>query len=161
MIFFLLQLVSLTVDGDPLQPMGCVGRYTSHVIFLMHFAHNHTVHITLHGSRRTTQCVCARASFHLHVIHDVCLIVRWLFPRSVLLLLLSVVCLFSSLSYLYSAQHFISNVNSVEGNNRCAFAQRGVLPPWRKTILPQNEQAGRGPDMAQKVFWICEAENGT
>ena len=43
-------------------------RYTSDVIFLMHFAHNHTVHITLHGSS-----VCMRASFHLHVIHDVCL----------------------------------------------------------------------------------------
>ena len=36
-----------------------------------------------------------RASFHLHVIHDVCLIVCWFLPRSVLLLFLSVVCLFS------------------------------------------------------------------
>ena len=46
--------------------------------FLMHFAHNHTVHITLHGSSRATQRVCVRASFHLHVVHDVCLSVRWL-----------------------------------------------------------------------------------
>ena len=36
------------------------------------------MHITLHGSRRTTQRVCVRASFHLHVIHDVCLSVCWL-----------------------------------------------------------------------------------
>ena len=36
------------------------------------------MHITLHGSRRATQRVCVRASFHLHVIHDVCLSVRWL-----------------------------------------------------------------------------------
>ena len=40
---------------------------------------------------------------------------------------LSVVYLFSSSIYLCSAQHFISNVNSVEGINRCVFAQRGVL----------------------------------
>ena len=35
--------------------------------------------ITLDGSRRATHCVCVRASFHLHVIHDMCLSVRWLF----------------------------------------------------------------------------------
>ena len=29
---------------------------------------------------------------------------------------------------MHSDQHFLSNVNSVEGNTRCAFAQRGVLP---------------------------------
>ena len=50
-----------------------VDRYTSHVIFLMHFYTQSDVHITLHGSRRATQRVCARASFHLHA-HDVCLI---------------------------------------------------------------------------------------
>ena len=55
-----------------------VDRHTSHVIFLMQFSHLITK-ITLHGSRRATQCVCVRASFHLHVIHDVCLSVRWLF----------------------------------------------------------------------------------
>ena len=33
----------------------------------------------MHGSRRATQRVCMRASFHLHAIHDVCVIVRWLF----------------------------------------------------------------------------------
>ena len=36
-VTFFLQLVSFTVDGDPLYPTGCVHRYTSHVIFLMHF----------------------------------------------------------------------------------------------------------------------------
>ena len=52
-----------------------VDRYASHVIFLMYFALNHTVHVTLHVSRRATHCVCSVYSFHLHVIHDVCLIV--------------------------------------------------------------------------------------
>ena len=60
-----------------------------------HFSHAfctlNYMHITLHGSRRATRCVCVRVSFHLHVIHDVCLIVRWLLPRSVFLLFLSVV----------------------------------------------------------------------
>ena len=50
-------------------------RYTSHFIFLMRFKHNHTVHITLDGSR-PLNVVCVSASFHLHVIHDVCLSVR-------------------------------------------------------------------------------------
>ena len=68
-------------------------------------------------------CLCSARSFHPHVIHDVCLIIRWLLPRSVLLLFLSVVYLFSSLSYLYSHQHFISNFNSVEGINHCAFTR--------------------------------------
>ena len=68
-------------------------------------------------------CLCSAHSFHLHAIHDVCLIVCWLRPRSVLLWFLSVVYLFSSLSHLHSVQHFISNVSSVEGNIRCAFAQ--------------------------------------
>ena len=44
----------------------------------MHFHTQSDVHITLHGSRRATQRVCVRASFHLHVIHDVCLSVRCL-----------------------------------------------------------------------------------
>ena len=56
----------------------------------------------------------------------------------VILLFLSFVYFFSSLSYLYSDQHFHSNVNSVEGINRCAFAQWGVLLPCRNTILSQD-----------------------
>ena len=75
------------------------------------------MHTTLHGSRRATQCVYVRVSFHLHVIHDVCLIVCCLRLRSVLLLFLSVVNLFSSLFFLHSDQHY------VEGINHCAFAQ--------------------------------------
>ena len=71
--------------------------------------------------------MCVRASFHLHAIHDVCLIVSLLRPRFVLLLFFSVVYLFSSTLCLHSDQHFLSKVNSVEGINHCAFAQRGVL----------------------------------
>ena len=96
LIFFLFQLVSFTVDGDPLTPTGSVDRYTSHVIFLMHFAR--LVVCILHGSRRAkAQGVSVRVSFHLHVIHDVmCWSVRWSF----LLLFLSFFHLFSSTSSL-------------------------------------------------------------
>ena len=125
-IFFLLQLVSFTIDSDPLEPTVCVDRYTSHVFLLMHFAH--LITCISNCMAQDELCLCACASFHLHAIHDVCLIVCWLRPRSVLLLFLSVVYLFSSTLYLHSAQHFLSNVNSVEGINHCAFAQRGGLP---------------------------------
>ena len=47
----------------------------------------------------------------------------------VILLFLSVVYLFSFLSYLYSDLHSFFHVNSAKGNNRCAFAQWGVLLP--------------------------------
>ena len=95
-------------------------RHFSHAVCTIHF-----MHITLHGSRRATQCVCVRASFHLHAIYDVCLIVRSLSVSSCssFSCFFSVVSLFSSTLYLHSDQPFISNVNSVEGNNRCAFAQ--------------------------------------
>ena len=75
------------------------------------------MHITLHGTKRATQCVCVRASFHLHAIHDVCVCDRPLVvgPRSALLLFLSVVYLFPSALYLYSARHSISNVDNAEG----------------------------------------------
>ena len=82
-----------------------------------HFSHAfctfYYMHITLHRSRRATQCVCVRASFHLHVIHDVCLSVVG--PRSVLLLFLSFVYFFSSTLYLYYAWHSIYNVDNAEG----------------------------------------------
>ena len=77
-------------------------------------------------------CLCSAHSFHLHAIHDVCVIVCWLRPRSVFLLFLSVVYFVSSTLYLHSDQHFLSNANSVEGTNRCALAQRGVLPYGEK-----------------------------
>ena len=54
-------------------------RHFSHAVCTLHY-----MHITLHDSRRATQCVCVRASFHLHFIHDVCLIVRWLSVSSCL-----------------------------------------------------------------------------
>ena len=84
-------------------------------------------------------CLCSAHSFHLHAIHDVCLIVCWLRPRSVLLLFLSVVYLFSSTLYLHSDQHFLSNVNSVEGINHCAFAQRGKMHHGEKPSSHKEE----------------------
>ena len=51
----------------------------------MQFAHSNYMHITLHGSRRATHCVCVCASFYLHAIHDVFLIRPLVVcPRSVL-----------------------------------------------------------------------------
>ena len=47
--------------------------------FLMQFPHFNHMHITLHGSRRAAHSVCVAHSFHLHAIHDVCLIVRCCF----------------------------------------------------------------------------------
>ena len=50
-----------------------------------HFSHAllHTIRCpySQHGPIRATQRVCVRASFHLHVIHDVCLSVRCLSLR--------------------------------------------------------------------------------
>ena len=79
-----------------------------------------SLHISLHAYHtawlKTSHSTCLwRVSFHLHVIHDLCSIVRWLLPRSVLLLFLSVVYLFSSTLYLYSARHSIFNVDTAEG----------------------------------------------
>ena len=65
-----------------------------------------SLHIELHAYHtawlKTSDptCLCSTHSLHLHAINDVCLIVCCLRPRSVLLLFLSVVCLFSTLSYL-------------------------------------------------------------
>ena len=91
----------------------------------MQLAHCHTAWLkTSHPT-----CLYARvipSSCHPRCVFDrpfvVCLFVF------VLLLILSVVYLFSSTLFLHSAQHFISNVNSAEGNNRCATAERVVLP---------------------------------
>ena len=56
----------VAVDGDPLH-RRCVDRsptrHFSHAVCTFNY-----MHITLHGSRRATQCVCVCASFHLHVI---------------------------------------------------------------------------------------------
>ena len=67
----LFQLVSFTVDSDPLYPTGGVNRTPSHAYFLAHsFAHMH-----LHGSRCCSTCLCKKSA-HPHVI--TCLIVRCL-----------------------------------------------------------------------------------
>ena len=61
------------------------GSVCRQILLTRHFSHAvctfNYMHITLHGSRRATQRVCVRASFHLHVIHDVCLSVRCLSLR--------------------------------------------------------------------------------
>ena len=116
-VFFLLQLDSFTVDGDPLLPTGGVDTYTSHVIFSC----------TLHKSN---------------------------------------VYFFSSTLYLHSAQHFLSNVKSVEGINHCAFVQGGVcataiyhLPTDTTCLLPSV--IGQVSERAYPVcsswtsLWFC------
>ena len=80
-----------------------VDRYTSHVIFHAVCTFNY-MHVTLHGSRRATQCVCVRASFHLHAIHDVCLTIRCLSLR-VCLSLRRLPLLFFNLIVLCPALH--------------------------------------------------------
>ena len=78
------------------------------------------MHITLQGSS-----VCMRASLHLHVIHDERLIVRSLSVSSCLSLSCFSLLFTSSLPYptctLTCTPFF--HVNSVEGNNRYAFAR--------------------------------------
>ena len=100
-------------------------RYFSHAVCTFSY-----MHITLHGSRRATQ-TCLYARIIPSSCHPWCVVVRSLSVSSCLSLSCFspsfTSCLPSTL-YLHSAQHFLSNVNSVEGNNRCAFAQRGVLP---------------------------------
>ena len=76
-----LQLVSFTVDGEPLWPTRCVDRNISHVIFSHVVCTFNYMHITLRGSRRATQCVCSAHSLHPHAIHDVCWSVRCLSLR--------------------------------------------------------------------------------
>ena len=63
---------------------------------------------------KTNHHVSVRASLHLHAFHDVfdCPLVG---PRSVLLLFLAVVYLFSSTLYLISVRRSIFNVDNAEG----------------------------------------------
>ena len=114
-----------------------VDRCTSHVIFSC------TLHIII---LCTSHClaqvsVCARHSIFMSSMMSVWSSVRCLFVF-VLLLFLSVVFLSSSTLYLHCDQHFLSNVNSVEGNNRCA--SHGDIPSshrlcaqrsWRLPLL--------------------------
>ena len=74
-----------------------------------------------------SQCVCVRISFHLHAIHDVmCLSVRWSFLVFSLSVFLSVIHIFSSTLYLFSARHSIFNVDNA--------------PRVKTTALTQNEE---------------------
>ena len=97
------------------------------------------------GSRRATQCVCVRASFHLHVIHDVCLSVRWLF----------LVCLFVFVFLLFSLRRLPLVVHTLPVLCPALHLQcphrRGLKPlrlrtmrstaPWRFSILSQKQPA--------------------
>ena len=51
-----------------------VDRYTSHVIFLMHFLHTIRCAYSLHGSRRATQFVCVARTHSIRCVFD-CLLV--------------------------------------------------------------------------------------
>ena len=117
-----LVIIRLTVD-----------RYTSHVIFLMHFAHNHTVHITLHGSRRATQCVCSAHSFHLHVIHDERLIVRSLSVSSCL----SFSCF--SLLFTSSLPYPTCTLTSTCSPMPTASRELTAVPSHNRGVLPSGD----------------------
>ena len=71
---------------------------------------------SLHGPRRAKpqKVSVVRVSFHPHVIHDVCLSVRWLSFVFLPHLFLSVIYLFSSTLYLISARHSF-HVENAEG----------------------------------------------
>ena len=81
-------------------------------------------------------CLCRAHSFHPHAIHDVCFSVVG--PRSVLLLFLSVVYVFSSTLYLHFALHSIFNVNTAEGKKPLRLRTMRSIAPWRYTILSQH-----------------------
>ena len=66
-----------------------VDRYTSHSFFSCTFTQNQVCIFTAWLKTSHPMCLCSAHSYHLHAIHDVCLIVCWLRPRSVLLLFLS------------------------------------------------------------------------
>ena len=51
---------------DPLERWRVLQTDTPHAVCTFNY-----MHITLHGSRRATQCGCVCASFHPHAIHDV------------------------------------------------------------------------------------------
>ena len=75
-----------------------------------HFSHAVCTFNCTHAWLKTSSpmCLCSADSFHLLVIHDVCLSVVGLLVF-VLLLFLSVLHLFSSTLYLHSVRHSISN----------------------------------------------------
>ena len=121
---------------DRIHLRRCVDRYTSHVILHAVCTFNY-MHITLHGTRRATQRVFVRASFHLHAIHDVCLIVRCLSlrvcPSPVSLRRLRL--LFHTLLALCPANHLQCQQRRELKPLRIRTMRS--IPRWRYTILPQ------------------------
>ena len=106
LIFFLLQLISFTVDSDPLQPTECVDRYTSHEFFLIHFAHVITLTSWLKVSQLAFHSICM-SSMMSHVW--ACVVCS----RFVFFLSLSLSRLyFLSIVYLFSVLH--TNFHNVE-----------------------------------------------
>ena len=95
------------------------------------------MHVTLHGSRRATQRVCVRASFHLHVIHDVCLSVRCLSLRVCLSLvsLRRLLLFFLILPVLCPALHL--QCQQRRRKHLLRLRTLRSVAPWRYTILPQ------------------------
>ena len=93
-------------------------RHFSHAVCTFNY-----MHITLHDSRRATQRVFVRASFHLLVIHDGCLTVCCLSLRvcSSSVSLCRLPLLFLTLPVLCPALH-------LQCQQCCAFAEWGVLP---------------------------------
>ena len=120
------RLQSIAIDG------GC-----RHIHLTRRFSHAllQTIRCaySLHGSRRAAQCVCVARTHSIFMPSTMCV---WLSVGSVFVLSFSCFSpLFTSSlphSNLHSDQHFLSNANSVEGTNHCAFAQRGVLPYGEK-----------------------------
>ena len=131
---FLSDLLSVTVGFVYSRWRSTVADGVCRQIHTRHFSHAlgtiHFMYLTLHGSS-----VCVRASFHLHVIHDVCLIVRWLFLRYVLLRV-SFRCLpllFHTLPVLCLALHF--QCRHRRGLKPLHFRRMRSIVPWRYTIL--------------------------
>ena len=95
------------------------------------------MHITLHGSRQATQCACVRESFHLRVIHDVCLSVRCLSlrvcPSPVSLHCLPL--LFHTPPVLCPALHL--QCRQRRGIKPLRLRTMRSIAPWRYTILSQ------------------------
>ena len=132
---FLLQLSSFTVDSDPLQPTGCVDRYTSHVIFLMRFTpHNWRAH-SLHGS---SDCVARTHSIFMPSMMSVWSSVRCPSLR-VCPSLVSLCCLpllFLILPVLWLA--LLLPCGQRQGKHPLRLRPMRSIAPWRYTILPQT-----------------------
>ena len=90
MTSFLLQLVSFTVDSEPLWPTGCVHRYITRLVSpaqcTCSMMYNHTTWLkTSHW-----MCPCSAHSYHPHAIHHERMS-GWAFvPRCFFVLILSV-----------------------------------------------------------------------